>query len=185
MSFHGTPAQNRTGRNTGVVRAHISPTPAEIHRAAAWWAGEGSVSCAGGHLAANIAQKEIAVLEWLRDRFGGSILMRKKRNHLDPCHTWNVCGPRARGFLMTIYSCIGESPRRQAQIERALIATGHIRKRGPKPTTKCKYGHEKDAGRCKVCAARWRRDSRAKEDNAEKHRRRERQRYYDKKRRRK
>lgn len=171
------PAVNRTGRPTNVVKARVSPTVAEIHRAAAWWAGEGSVSSRGGHLSISIAQKEVAVMFWMLERFGGAFHMRKPVRHLEPVHYWTASGPRARGFLMTIYSCIPESPRRQEQIRAALAATAQIKKRGPKPVAICVRGHPKDRGRCLICQRAWHAKSRSIPENAERHRQRERERY--------
>lgn len=181
MSFHGQPAQNRTGRTTRVVRAVISPTTFDIHRAAAWWAGEGSVSSANGHLSVTIAQKEISVLEWMKDRFGGSIYVRKDKSkpHLDPVGAWAVSGPRARGFLLTVYSCIPESPRRMEQIYKALISTSKIKKRGPQPKSICGKGHYKDIDEeCRVCANEARRIRRRDTPEGDNHRRKEYERYW-------
>ena len=172
-------AINRTGRITSVVKARISPSIVDIYKAAAWWAGEGSVSYHKGHLSANVAQKEYAVLEWFRDHFGGSISKRKKINHLEPCHSWNVCGPRARGFLLTIYSCIPESPRRQNQILHALKATSQIKKRGQQPKDICGKGHWKEIGEeCRVCANQATRIRRRTTLAGDKHRRKEYERYW-------
>lgn len=180
MSFHGQPAQNRTGRTTGVVRAIISPSTIEIHRAAAWWAGEGSVSSSGGHLSVTIAQKEIEVLLWIRDRFGGSVKVRKKaKDHLAPVAYWHACGPRARGFLQTIYSCMPESPRRQEQVYRALISTSTIKQRGPQPKSVCGRGHWKEIGEeCRVCANQSTRIRRRDTPAGDIHRRKEYERYW-------
>lgn len=170
-------AVNRTGRPTTVVKARLSPTLTEIHRAAAWWAGEGSVSSTRGHLTISIAQKEVAVLFWFLERFGGALHMRKPVGHLEPVHYWTASGPRARGFLMTIYSCMPESPRRQEQIRAALLATAAIKKRGPTPSAVCVRGHQKERGRCLICQRAWQAKSRSIPENAERHRQQERERY--------
>jgi hypothetical protein len=175
------PAINRTGRETSVVKAKVSPTVAEIHRAAAWWAGEGSVVGKSGRLSVTVAQKEMAVLRWLVERFGGSISMRRRAGqpHLAPVHAWHIHGPRARGFLMTIYSCIPESPRRQEQMRKALAATSEIRKRGPQPESLCGKGHWKELGEeCRVCANQELRKRRAATPAGEQHRRKEFERYW-------
>lgn len=91
----------------------------------AWAAGiyEGEGSCVtGSGLAVTVAQKD----KWLVDRlvalFGGSALTRPnisptsgKRGRIN---VWYVTGPRARGFILTIYTLL--SPRRRAQINAAF-----------------------------------------------------------------
>ena len=175
------PAVNRTGRKTSVVRSCISPSTYEIYKAAAWWAGEGSVSSKDGHLSVNVSQKETDVLKWFVDRFGGSVSDRKKgaKPHLDPVNSWHIHGPRARGFLMTIYSCITESPRRQKQIVLALRATSQIKKRGVQPKDVCGKGHWKEIGEeCRVCANQSQRIRRRNTTAGEIHRNKEYERYW-------
>lgn len=146
----------------------INPTMSEIYRAAAWWAGEGSIRHTPG-LSVSIAQKETAVVNWIRERFGGSVLTREINGR--PISYWQVHGMRARAFLMTIYSCIPESPRRQEMIRLALLATNSIKRRGSKPTLICRHGHPKEAGKwCRTCAAEYQRRIRATPEGREKHR---------------
>ncbi len=154
----------------------VHPTMPDIYRAAAWWAGEGSaVVNKNRGLAVTVGQKELDVLQWFLDRFGGSIHRRK-------VSAWTINGPRARGFLMTIYSCIPESPRRQAQIRSVLLATNGIRKRGYAPRPTCHLGHEKPLGeRCRVCDKARLIRHRSQLGPKEKHRLREQARYYAKK----
>ena len=161
----------------------LIPTNLDWHRAAGWWAGEGSVSSTGRKLSATVAQKEVAVLHWLKDRFGGSIAQRKpSAPHLAPCSVWTVNGPRARRFLLGIYGRLPESPRRRAQIKAAILATVGERKRGPKPSEFCRRGHSKGPhGDCRVCANDSLRRWRAKPGVAEQRRRAEMARYYKKK----
>ena len=179
--IHGppVPARNKTGRETTVVKALVSPTTIDIHRAAAWWGGEGSVVSGNGHLSVTFPQNEKSVCQWFVDRFGGAFSKQNTRS----CYVWRAHGSRARGFIMTIYACLPESPRRQKQIREALKATSEIKKRGPKPSFICSRGHEKNkAGRCMSCEKIWRDRHRAKPEVAEKRRKQERERYYMKKR---
>lgn len=168
------PAANKTGRRTSVVKARLSPSMIDIHRAAAWWGGEGSVASTGGRLTVAIAQKEKEVLLWIMDRFGGAVHSKKS----DKCSAWIAHGSRARGFLQTIFSCLPESPRRQNQILAALKATNRIKKRGPPPAKKCIHGHPKTPGKnCRVCARAAQNATRKTMAGAEKHRAAERERY--------
>lgn len=93
--------------------ATVSPTPMDIAWAAGIYEGEGHC----GHTKQNSDQLEIVqndtwILEKLKTLFGGLIF--KARN----THRWYICGPRARGFLMTIYKFL--SPWRQTQALRCL-----------------------------------------------------------------
>jgi hypothetical protein len=172
-------AKNITGRKTSVVKACLSPTIYEIHRAAGWWAGEGSVSGFGSRLSVTMTQKEVDVLEWARERFGGSIHTRKANKLGGECSSWSIHGARARGFLLTIYGCIPESPRRQKQIYNALVATSKIVKRGPQPKSVCGKGHWKEIGvECKVCANEAQRIRRRTTPSGDIHRRKEYERYW-------
>ena len=153
-------------------------TEAERHRAAAWWAGEGSVSCRDRKLVVSVAQKEINVLEWFAELFGGSILTRNCNGNI--ISYWSLCGPRARRFLTAIYGCLPESPRRQAQIIHALCETGGPkRKKGPVPNIYCRKGHRRNAGDrdCLICANAATRARRRNPVVAEKHRQNSRERY--------
>lgn len=154
----------------------VHPTMPDIYRAAAWWAAEGSVAGAvDRRLSVTVAQKEVAVLEWFLARFGGTIHRRR-------VGYWQASGARARAFLMTIYSCIPESPRRQDMIRAALLATNDKRKTGPAPRPVCSRGHQKIVGKdCLICNRIWRRSYMAKPENRERHRRQERARYRQKK----
>jgi hypothetical protein len=158
--------------------ATIHPSLTEIYRAAAWWAGEGSVVVGknrGLHVSA--AQKEEAVVRWFLERFGGVVHYREK--HGRPIFYWSIYGGRASGFLMTIYSCIPESPRRQGMILAALRATNERFKRGPKPGPMCRNGHVRAIGtKCKVCALEQQRAYRKIPENREKHRIQENARYH-------
>ena len=164
-------------RETKVQRATVSPSTFDIYKAAGWWAGEGSVCATNNHLTVSVAQKEVEVLLWLQSRFGGSVHMRKKAAlpHLTPVNAWTLHGHRARGFLQTIYSCLPESPRRQAQIYGALKSTMEIKKTGIKPSAFCRRGHSKQLGReCRTCANDAAKKRRLNPEVADKHRKEER-----------
>ena len=97
------------------------PTPHDIIWAAGFFEGDGSCKpYRNGSTYLTITQKDTWVLEKLRRLFGGSIgphHIDKARPELNNSH-WQLCGARARGFLMSVYELM--SPRRQAQIQKAL-----------------------------------------------------------------
>lgn len=166
------------------VDATLVPTEIELHRAAAWWGGEGSVVYANRKLAVRLAQKEPTVCYWMVERFGGHVIVRyaDKSRTTVVLHEWLVCGDRARAFLTAIRDLLPESPRRQDQIRAALIACAGRRKTGPVPKPFCGKGHAKELGtQCKACCEKWRRDSRAREHVKEAHRKQEAARYLKKK----
>jgi hypothetical protein len=158
------------------------PTELELHRAAAWWAGEGSVSGKNRKLVATFCQKEEIVCHWFLDIFGGSVTARKANKLGGPISVWIVCGDRARYFLSAIVHLIPESPRRQSQILHALKETDGRLKTGPMPKNICFRGHPKTLGEnCKECGKIWSQTAikkrRSAPDLLEAHRRRERERY--------
>lgn len=146
-----------------VKEASVVPTETDVHRAAAWWAGEGSVSWRSRKLQISVAQKERNVCDWLQERFGGSVRATKESPGRCQMHYWYACGDSARLFIRRIVDLLPESPRRQAQLLEALEATAGRLKRGPKPSLVCAAGHAKgrEGGRCSVCAEQWRRAYRA------------------------
>lgn len=168
-----------TGRPTKVKDPVLIPTEFDIHRAAAWWAGEGSVVVSEHRLAINVSQKEIAVLVWFQERFGGSVTWREK------CSDWHASGNRARRFLATVLPLLIESPRRQEQIRVALAKTAIPMKRGPQRKPICLRGHLKVVAtdgrlRCVICGNAARKTSRLKPEIRERHRIREHDRYHRK-----
>ena len=119
-------APSRLGdEGTSTPRAVKHPTVRDIERAAGYFEGEGTTSKNGkSSTTVSVKQKDPWILLWLQDRFGGTV---KERTYLRKGYgeselitnsTWTIHGPRARGFLMTIYSLL--SPRRQLQARRAL-----------------------------------------------------------------
>ena len=95
--------------------ASIAPTLTDLAWAAGIWEGEGNISrgseCWRQRVC--VVQKDTWILHKLKDLFGGSIYRSDQR-----CSAWYVSGPRARGFIYTIYSWL--SPRRREQVRVAL-----------------------------------------------------------------
>lgn len=99
----------------------IKPTLLDIAWAAGIYEGEGSCqgrphkgSTHGDHV--TVSQKDKWLLEKLKQLFGGSI-----KKHTGDCYLWFLCGPRCRGFLMTIYPFL--SPRRKLQAMKVIGPT--------------------------------------------------------------
>lgn len=157
----------------------IDPTEVELHRAAAWWGGEGSVRSKDRKLSVSFAQKERVVCEWFLARFGGSVFTRQPTLTHNEISYWSASGDRARDFLRSIVELLPESPRRQKQIRDALEATDGKLKTGPQPSLVCIRGHIKGVigENCKQCAIMWKMNSRARPEVMERHRQRERERY--------
>lgn len=91
----------------------------DIAFAAGYYEGEGWCQMTSSSEAASIGQKDREKLEWLKERFGGSIskVMQPKGNDF---YAWHVYGANARGFLMTIFTFL--SQRRKEQVKDALSA---------------------------------------------------------------
>lgn len=111
------------GRNT--PRATISPTTRDIAWAAGIFEGEGTCAKTGKRgTMVQIKQKDRWLCPQLQKFFGGTVKPRAYirrgygKDRLIKLWYWDIHGPRARGFLMTIYKFL--SPRRQAQIHKAL-----------------------------------------------------------------
>jgi hypothetical protein len=168
---------SRANTNRPDLDPTVAPTKLEIQRAAGWWGGEGSVNSNARKLTVAIVQKEVAVLLWLRDRFGGSV-----RSQSSGVCVWVIHGMRARKFLLQIYSLLVESPRRRAQIKKAILETRGERKTGTAPRTVCARGHAKPFGEeCKRCRRLGLRLRRSHPDVREKHRLDQKARYWRKK----
>jgi hypothetical protein len=97
----------------------------DIAWAAGVYEGEGTVRSRHKRtIEMSVAQKDVWLLERLRDLFGGTIYQSKSQNSRGTKYTiafWNLYGTRARGFLMTIYSFL--SPRRRDKIREVLLAS--------------------------------------------------------------
>lgn len=67
-----------------------------------------------------VTNNDLWVLEKLRHYFGGMINARKKYDNPNwkQSYLWRLSGPRARGFMLTMYSLM--SPRRQEQIRKGM-----------------------------------------------------------------
>lgn len=107
----------------GLPERTVVPTTLDIAWAAALYEGEGSFRF--GKTAARgqvyIVQKDTWVLERCKALFGGKV-SRRTLHGKDVCSVWQINGPRANGFLMTIWKFL--SPRRKEQIFSATNAKG-------------------------------------------------------------
>ena len=99
-----------------------SPTMLDIAWAAGIWEGEGWVatSCMAA------CQKDPYILYKLQELFGGSVGNKVNANR-STLYRWLLCGTRARGFALTIFSFM--SPRRKEQIKATLFTRGDRKKR--------------------------------------------------------
>lgn len=94
------------------------PTIKDIAWAAGLYEGEGSCSRNGDSGGARITQKDRWVCDRMRNLFGGTVGTQTNRS--GSWYIWHVSGPRARGFLMTIFTFL--SPRRRVQVKAALLS---------------------------------------------------------------
>lgn len=92
--------------------------------AAGFFDGEGSCAFHNGGLQVSVTQNDRECLDKLRRFFGGKVTGPNydKTNELsdNPRYAWWIFGPRAHGFLMTIFSLL--SKRRQKQTKGAIDA---------------------------------------------------------------
>ena len=119
------------GRQTGYCRPGLEakghPTLLDIAWAAGIYEGEGSVY--SGHKNSEsllVVQKDTWILYKLQYLFGGSISLNSHHGTRSPCSTWRLCGSRARGFLLTIFTWL--SPRRRQQALRYFTFKKGLRK---------------------------------------------------------
>jgi hypothetical protein len=84
--------------------------------------GEGTVHRKNSNVAANICQTDPWIIQRLRNFFGGHIIeyQPKKVGH-SYMWRWQVNGPRAMAFMLTIYSFL--SPWRRVQFQQAYLPT--------------------------------------------------------------
>lgn len=96
------------------------PTLSDLAWAAGIWEGEGSVIVTHDTFRIEVAQKDRWILDRLRMLFGGSVYVRNEhyRGGRYILHKWYLTGARGRGFAYTIFTWL--SPRRRAQIRKAL-----------------------------------------------------------------
>ena len=111
------------GGSWGRSFKRLAPTESPSVKDIAWAAGvfEGEGTCrdqmGNGSPQLSVAQKDAWLTARLRALFGGSNKQYVGSNGYVYWKWW-LTGPRARGFLMTIYVMC--SPRRQLQIRQAL-----------------------------------------------------------------
>lgn len=107
-----------------VKAATKSPTVKEIAWAAGIYEGEGTSFRVGNKYgpAVHITQKDPWLLYKLEELFGGNVTAKMKSNAYGgkefSIYRWQAYGPRAYGFLLTIYCFL--SPRRKEQAQIAL-----------------------------------------------------------------
>ena len=94
-----------------------SPSVLDIAWAADIYEGEDSCCLNNKTQQVIVVQKDRWLIDQFQALFGGSVTLRKSYSSLGgPVWTWAVYGPRARGFLMTIFKFL--SPRRKEQVRR-------------------------------------------------------------------
>lgn len=105
----------RSRSNKPELDATKIPSLIDIAWSAGIYEGEGSIRLCGRgkrSLAGSVPQKEPEILYELRDWFGGSVCIPWRKQ---ACHTWNICGDRARIFIALIYPYL--SSRRRSQVD--------------------------------------------------------------------
>ena len=115
----------RIGRKKG-LDATVHPTTLDIVWAAGIYEGEGCVSRKGeGGMRTEVvcvSQKHRWILDRLCAFFGGSVGISHygagSRYAKHELFVWNICGARARGFLMTVYQFL--SPHRRLRAKQVL-----------------------------------------------------------------
>lgn len=106
----------------GVLHKKAAPTVQAMRDDIIWAAGifEGEGYCnraglkTGGTERVVVSQKGRWLPDKLRSLFGGAV----HGPYPTALYHWTINGPRARGFLMSIYGLL--SPRRQAQVVQAM-----------------------------------------------------------------
>src|SRR5258708_5079724 len=99
--------KKKFGWNGQPLDACIEPSPEELIWAAGFYEGEGCVQRVHGKatgIVVVVGQKDPEPLHWLRDRWGGSVRLRKNSGvNKQPMWVWYVSGDRGRDFLAAIY----------------------------------------------------------------------------------
>lgn len=95
-------------------RATTKPTTRDLAWAAGFLEGEGTFGFYSHSQSIRAPQVQREPLERLQRFFGGTVTARKNPY----LNVWTVCGPRARGVMLTLYVMM--SPRRREQIKAAL-----------------------------------------------------------------
>lgn len=109
------------GHRLRAAQAVSQPRVRDIAWAAGFYEGEGTCSYATNSEHVVVNQVEREPLERLLALFGGSIYVIPVYKNSKASWRWAAHGPRARGFLLTLYSLL--SAKRQAQV-RAVLAQG-------------------------------------------------------------
>jgi hypothetical protein len=97
------------------------PTLNDLHWAAGVYEGEGTCQRPRGKGASvyvHVTQKDPDILVRLVTLFGGRVHGPTKTNGRFYLHRWQLCGARAHGFLLSVFSML--SPWRRDQVRRAL-----------------------------------------------------------------
>ena len=133
----------------------------DIKWAAGFLEGEGSFELGQHGYRVSAAQVQRDPIDRLKGLFCGTINLRHKPSRVmwKPAYHWQLCGARAVGLMMTLYSLM--SPNRKVQIKRCLN-DWKSRAIAPRFRTHCPQGHpysrintfvDKDGHRgCKSCA---------------------------------
>ena len=109
------------------TKASNHPTMLDIAWAAGIWEGEGSINGARKSRRStqvSVVQKDTWLLYRLKELFGGGVYLKNDRASEHVCSQWSCSGPRARGFIFTIFSHL--SPRRRTQIRKVLEMDGYL-----------------------------------------------------------
>jgi len=112
--------------NTGATHKRLAPTQISTSNDLRWAAGifegEGCVEkTIRNSCSVRVSQKDRWLCDQLRALFGGSVNLERVRQTpfgTSALYRWQICGARARGFMVSIYELL--SPRRQVQVRKAL-----------------------------------------------------------------
>jgi hypothetical protein len=126
----------------------------------AWLAGllegEGAFTMSGGGIAVELNMTDRDVVDAAARLVGATSVNRNNnhetRNH-KPCYRWTLCGNKAAGWMMTIYSLMGT--RRRGRI-RELLAKWRAMKPRYRNAVHCEHRDRPSYGRglCQTCHAK-------------------------------
>jgi hypothetical protein len=119
--------QNLLGwQKPNTPRATQKPTVKDIYWAAGFYEGEGFATDTKTSQQISAVQVNKEPLERLQKHFGGTVRLQNRyaytRPNSKPIWRWRICGPRARGFAMTIFTLL--SKRRQEQLVKIGLMGG-------------------------------------------------------------
>ncbi len=101
-------------------RATISPTIRDLEWAAGFLEGEGHFGGPGSQTVVHVTNTDFEPLDKMRRLFGGKVTSREPGPRGKKTEgRWAVYGGRARGLMMTLYTLM-ESSRRKQQIRKSL-----------------------------------------------------------------